>query len=134
MKRLMFFGASFAVFAVVAAEYTWVNGSVNWDDPKSYRDSSGNAPASLPGGEDSVKIVSAAVEVAASDSAAWNQLNSIGYLTLSSATLTLNCDTDRELACGLYSDKNESAAVVKKGGGTLMLSAKGKAPIVSGYY
>ena len=134
MKRLMFFGASFAAFAVVAAEYTWVNGSVNWDDPKSYRDSSGNAPASLPGGEDSVKIVSAAVEVAASDSAAWNQLNSIGYLTLSSATLTLNCDTDRELKCGLYSDKNESASVVKKGGGTLTLSAKGKAPFDNSYW
>ena len=134
MKRLMFLGASFAAFAVSAAEYTWVNGSENWDSPASYRDSQGNVPGTPPGGGDSLKIVSSAVEIAAGDSAALNRLNSIGYVTLSSSTLTLNCNADMELKCGLYSDKDESACVVKTGDGTLVLSAKGKSPSDEGCY
>ena len=134
MKRLMFLGASFAAFAVSAAEYTWVNGSENWDSPASYRDSLGNVPDTPPGGGDSLKIVSSAVEIAAGDSAALNRLNSIGYLTLSSSTLALNCNADMELKCGLYSDKDESACVVKTGDGALVLSAKGKSPSDEGCY
>lgn len=124
--------------AVTNAEvYSLVSGASDLCDVGSYK-VAGETPQSLPGGNDSLKLsAGASLEVSASDTAQWERLNSIKYILLDSASLTVDCAVDATLACGLSSNRGSSEtlkAFVKKGTGTLTLGAigNGKSPALDG--
>ena len=135
-KKAIVFTMAALLFSMISysADYVWVNGSTDWQSLESYLDAEGKNPEVLPGAEDVLNFNGTALEISSWNSAALERLNSLKYVFLKDATLTFDCAQDVTLKCGLYSELDKNACVIKKGEGALILDAMGKSPDSKSYW
>ena len=129
ISRAVFVFSILYAFSAFSEVFLWNNGSTDFNSPQSYKTQNGAIATRLPTSDDAIGFKEVSLEIQ-SGSEAMSALNSVKYIQLdNNAQITFNCTEDVTLNCGIFTLTGvESAKVIKRGAGTLLLAAKGKAP------
>ena len=111
-----------------AADYTLVSGFTDWNDPKSYKTSSGLVAETLPGSEDKVFIPEGTLSVTIDDDSI-AAVNGFKYLfpekRMRDVKIIVDISTNAAFACRLNDSLSVTSHLVKRGKGTLRLGGVG---------
>ena len=107
-----------------AADYTLVSGFTDWNDPKSYKTSSGLVAETLPGSEDKVFIPEGTLSVTIDDDSI-AAVSGFKYLfpekRMRDVKIIVDISTNAAFACRLNDSLSVTSHLVKRGKGTLRL-------------
>lgn len=115
-------------YGAFADDYTLVSGFTDWNDPKSYKTSSGTVAETLPGSEDKVFIPEGTLSVSINDdsiAAAGGFKYLLPKVRMRDVKIIVDISTNAAFACRLNDSSSVTSHLVKKGKGTLRLGDVG---------